>query len=229
MRRKTLRASALVLLVSLGASCDFYYNDVPSPDDALHLVPWFDAMIFQRSISPYQRGDIPRYTVPGTVPITGGEESWQVGDPMQLAYGFDQAVADKVVNPLGQPATAVGDTLYHTYCSLCHGPVGAGDGLVGVKLGAPSLLTDRAKGYTDGYIYSIIRYGRGVMPLYGDKVRGTNRWQIVNFVRQLQGSGPAPAAGGPQYWRVPSSGKRSRRGRSRHAIASSSASAPCSP
>ena len=199
MRRKTLRASALVLVVALGASCDFYYNDVPSPDDALHLVPWFDAMIFQRSISPYQRGDIPRNTVPGTVPVSGGEESWQVGDPLQLAYGFDQGVADKVVNPLaGQPATAVGDTLYHTYCSVCHGPVGAGDGLVGVKIGAPSLLTDRAKGYTDGYIYSIIRYGRGVMPLYGDKVRGENRWQIVNFVRQLQGSGPAPAPGGAQ-------------------------------
>ncbi len=199
MRRKTLRASALVLLVGLGASCDFYYNDVPSPDDALHLVPWFDAMIFQRSISPYQRGDIPRNTVPGTVPVSGGEESWQVGDPLQLAYGFDPAVADKVVNPLaGQPATAVGDTLYHTYCSVCHGPIGAGDGLVGVKMGALSLLTDRAKAYTDGYIYSIIRYGRGVMPLYGDKVRGENRWQIVNFVRQLQGSGPAPAPGGAQ-------------------------------
>jgi mono/diheme cytochrome c family protein len=117
-------------------------------------------------------------------------EKLAAGDPLQLAYGFDQAVADKVVNPLaGQPATAVGDTLYHTYCSVCHGPVGAGDGLVGVKLGAPSLLTDRAKGYTDGYIYSIIRYGRGVMPLYGDKVRGENRWQIVNFVRQLQDPG----------------------------------------
>jgi mono/diheme cytochrome c family protein len=65
-------------------------------------------------------------------------------------------------------------------------------------MGALPLLTDRAKAYTDGYIYSIIRYGRGVMPLYGDKVRGESRWQIVNFVRQLQGSGPAPASGGAQ-------------------------------
>ena len=196
MPRNRLRILALASLLWAAPACDYYYNDVPSPDDLMHLVPWFDAMIVQRSVHPYERGDIPRYTIPGTVPVGGGEASWAVGDPLQLAYGFDPAVADKQVNPLaGQPATAVGDTLFHTYCSVCHGQAGAGDGLVGVKMGAPPLTSDRAKAYTDGYIYSIIRYGRGVMPLYGDKVRGLNRWQIVNFVRQLQGPG-APAPGG---------------------------------
>ena len=37
-------------------------------------------------------------------------------------------------------------------------------------MGAPSLLTARARGYSDGYLYSIMRYGRGVMPRYGDKI-----------------------------------------------------------
>ena len=54
-------------------------------------------------------------------------------------------------------------------------------------MGAPSLLTPRARGYTDGYIYSIIRYGRGVMPRYGDKVVvPAERWAIVSHVRKLQ-------------------------------------------
>lgn len=197
MRRN--RPGRWALLAALAISgCDFYYNDVPSPDDLMHIVPWFDAMIRPGSVRPYQRWDVPRYSVPGTVPVTGGEANWQVGDPMLLAYGFDQAVADRVVNPLaGQDATAVGDTLFHTYCSVCHGAAGAGDGLVGVKLGAPSLLTDRARAYTDGYIYSIVRYGRGVMPMYGDKIRGISRWEVVNSVRGLQRAALAPPDGGP--------------------------------
>jgi len=47
-------------------------------------------------------------------------------------------------------------------------------------------------------LYSIIRYGRGVMPRYGDKVRRDARWEIVNYVRQLQAAAVAvtPAAPG---------------------------------
>jgi hypothetical protein len=62
-------------------------------------------------------------------------------------------------------------------------------------MGAPSLLTDRARAFSDGYLYSIIRYGRGVMPRYGDKIfnQGT-RWAVVNYVRMLQSQGRAAAA-----------------------------------
>jgi mono/diheme cytochrome c family protein len=193
MRRSRL-ARLAALLAALGTTgCDFYYNDIPGPDDFMHLVPWFDAMITQPAVYPYQRADIPRNTVPGTVPVTGGEADWSAEWSV-----LNTATADKLVNPLaGQPASAVGDTLFHTYCAVCHGQVGAGDGKVGVQLAALSLLTDRAKGYSDGYIYSIIRYGRGVMPKYGDKVHGPKRWEIVNYVRQLQsGGGTAPAAPG---------------------------------
>jgi mono/diheme cytochrome c family protein len=174
--------AALAALTLLVSGCQLWYNDIPSPDDLLHAVPWFDAMIKQRNVHPYARVDVPRYTVEGTVPITGGESDWLA----DWSTG-NTKTADRLVNPLaGRGASAVGDTLYHTYCAVCHGPTGAGDGLVGRKMGALSLLTDRAKAYTDGYLYSIIRYGRGVMPRYGDKVRGEGRWHIVNFVRQLQ-------------------------------------------
>src|SRR5207248_11678913 len=43
---------------------------------------------------------------------------------------------------------------------------------------------------TDGYIYAVIVsgqvMGRGLMPVYGDKVRGTDRWDVVNYIRTLQ-------------------------------------------
>lgn len=192
MRRNRFGMFAAVLALLGTTGCDFYYNDVPSPDDLLHLVPWFDAMIKQPTVFPYARADVPRNTVPGTVPITGGEADWSA------EWGvLNLATADKLVNPLaGQPASPVGDSLFHTYCAVCHGQAGAGDGRVGMQLGAPSLLTDRAKAYSDGYLYSIIRYGRGVMPKYGDKVHAPRRWEIVNYVRQLQ-SGTVAAAAAP--------------------------------
>jgi mono/diheme cytochrome c family protein len=186
MRRKILGATLLLL----ATGCDYYYNDVPSPDDLMHLVPWFDAMIKQPSIHPYQRADIPRYTVAGTVPITGGEADWSA----EWAVA-NTTTADKLVNPLaGQPAPERGDTLYHTNCAVCHGNIGAGDGPVGPKVAAPSLLTPRAMAYTDGYLYSMIRYGRGVMPRYGDRIRGAVRWEVVNYVRQLQAEAKVQAA-----------------------------------
>ena len=190
MRRSRLGvlAAAAVLLGATG--CDYWYNDVPSPDDLMHVVPWFDAMIKQPTVYPYQRADVPRNTVPGTVPVTGEEADWTAEWKV-----LNTATADKLVNPLaGQPASAVGDSLYHTYCAVCHGPTGAGDGKVGVQMGALPLITDRARAFSDGYLYSIIRYGGTIMPRYGDKVRGVNRWEIVNYVRQLQTAAAAPPA-----------------------------------
>jgi mono/diheme cytochrome c family protein len=208
--RRDLRLALAAALTLATAGCDFYYNDVPSPDDLMHAIPWFDHMIYARYVHPYSRADVPRYTVDGTVPVTGGEPDWSA----EWAGG-KTGTADALKNPTqpGAPAAhrtgaeipripstldAKGDTLFQTYCATCHGITGAGDGPVGRRMGAPPLLTDRAKGYTDGYIYSIIRYGRGLMPRYGDKVYDPMaRWAIVNHVRKLQGVAAAPA-GGPK-------------------------------
>lgn len=189
MRRPELRTVlALAAVLGLGA-CQWYYNDVPSPDDLMHAVPWFDAMITSPAVHPYESAAVPRLTPAGTVPVTGGEADW--GAEWRVG---NTRTADALVNPTGGAVTATGDTLYHTFCTPCHGPAGAGDGLVGRKLGAPALLTDRARGFSDGYLYSIIRYGRGVMPRYGDKIYvPEQRWEIVNYVRRLQSQ-----AGGAQ-------------------------------
>jgi mono/diheme cytochrome c family protein len=98
---------------------------------------------------------------------------------------------------LPREAAAAGDTLYQYYCTVCHGATGAADGPVSRQMAAPSLLTARARAYSDGYLYSIIRYGRGLMPRYGDKVYSPlRRWAIVSHVRALQRA--APVAGDPK-------------------------------
>ena len=199
------RAGLAALALSTGA-CDFYYNRLPSPDDLWHVIPWFDHMIHARYIRPYETQRVPRYTPEGTVPIGGGEPDWSA----EWVAG-KTTTANALKNPLTaggaahRPGPAVpiiprqmdaaGDTLYQNFCSVCHGPTGNADGTVSRLMGAPSLLTARARAYSDGYIYSILRYGRGVMPRYGDKVYvPEERWAIVSHIRKLQAQAPAPPA-----------------------------------
>ena len=204
---RNLRLALLTGVTLAVGGCEYYYNRVPSPDDLMHAVPWFDHMIGSKAVYPYQMAGIPRNAVPGTVPVGGAEGNWEA----EFKSG-NAATADALVNPFAGGAAgtaqapgpsvprlpgsvaARGDTLYHTFCAVCHGGVGDGKGPVGPRVGAPSLLTPQAQGRSDGYLYSIIRYGRGVMPRYGDKVyRPADRWAIVNYVRTLQSSAPGTA------------------------------------
>jgi hypothetical protein len=41
----------------------------------------------------------------------------------------------------------------------------------------------QARNYTDGYLYALAASGRGLMPPYGDKIRGEDRWHLVNYLR----------------------------------------------
>ena len=201
MARKHLMLTLLLL-----GGCNWYYNTLPSPDDLMKAIPWFDHMIKGRAIFPYARADVPRYSVPGTIPITGGEADWEKDwktNPSLTSF----PTADRLVNPVPRDSLlARGDTLFHTFCAVCHGGSGAGDGPVNPKFGGsiPPLISAKARSFTDGYIYSVIRYGRGNMPRYGDKLyHREDRWAVVNYLRTLQSAAgplpvvPAPSAGPP--------------------------------
>ena len=193
-KRTVLNALTALSVLTSVTGCNWYYDKVPSPDDLMKAIPWFDHMVKSPAVHPYARADLPRNTVPGTVPITGGEADWS-----KEFLANNPATADRLVNPTTPDATlARGDTLFHTFCAVCHGNTGAADAPIGRRVGALSLLTDKARGYSDGYLYSIIRYGRGLMPRYGDKVyRHEDRWAIVNYVRQLQREGLSSSPSSP--------------------------------
>jgi hypothetical protein len=94
-----------------------------------------------------------------------------------------------------------GRKYYQINCAVCHGDTGAGDGPA-TKLGVPgiSLVMDITKGRSDGYIFGMIRNGRGLMPSY-NRIEEPDRWDVVNYIRGLQGSagqvetGPLAAPG----------------------------------
>jgi mono/diheme cytochrome c family protein len=161
-------------------------------DRALGIIPWFNMMRESVAYDPYQ---LPRLPAAGTVPVVNPR-----GD---VPAPFDQTeletVAGALTNPL-QPTPEVmlrGNVLYQRHCMACHGPEGAGNGPVvgpGKFPFAPAVVGPQASGFSDGYLYGIIRVGRGLMPAYGDRMTHADRWAVVLYMRQLQQGGQVPAA-----------------------------------
>jgi mono/diheme cytochrome c family protein len=114
------------------------------------------------------------------------------------------ALVRNLVNPVPADSASLarGEVLFDRFCSVCHGPQGMSAGSPMVQRMPPMALMNAfnlANGpsvqYVDGYIYGMIRVGRGLMPPYGHQVSHFDRWNLVNYVRQLQrdaGMTPAP-------------------------------------
>lgn len=188
----SLLASCLLLV---GCSVEDWRR-APGPDDIVASVPWFTGMYDHVAIPPLKswcaedRPDC-RQPVEGTVPVTGGDP---VVPPAQLAQtpANIRALGRRFQNPVLQTAESLerGRDRYDIFCALCHGIQGAGDGPIDSVMGGfiPSLVTEQVRRYTDGYIFAVILNGRGLMTRYRHRVRGDDRWHIVNYIRLLQGT-----------------------------------------
>jgi mono/diheme cytochrome c family protein len=120
----------------------------------------------------------------------------------QVSYGGLPATIDSMAalaNPVAATDTSVanGRMYYQINCAVCHGDRGMGDGPA-TRYGMPgiSIVTDMTKSRTDGYLFGMIRNGRGLMPPY-NRIEEHDRWDVVNYVRGLQGAGGRSVAVGP--------------------------------
>lgn len=92
-------------------------------------------------------------------------------------------------NPVPADARSLhnGRMYYAINCAVCHGDLGKGDGPVSKKgLYVVPLVGPSAEGRSDGYIWGMMRNGRGGMPSY-NRIEEMDRWDVVNYVRGLQG------------------------------------------
>jgi mono/diheme cytochrome c family protein len=171
--RPKLRAALVVFATAAATS---------ACDDQVKYVPWFETMTRQPSVETYEAQ--PLAPVAGTVPAGS-------------ARHLDLLAADTLLTkPLAGTAEDLeqGEILFLQYCVMCHGETGAGDGpVVGPNRLPPlptlNLLSERALGLSDGYIYGMIANGRGVMPSYR-RVQHEDRWYLVEYVRKLQEDAP---------------------------------------
>jgi|GEM_PF-1336645 len=86
-----------------------------------------------------------------------------------------------------------GSKVYLTYCNACHGPKGAGDGLVPQRgfPPPPSMLTGKSLQMKDGQLFHILTYGQGSMAPFAAQLSRDLRWDVINYVRDLQSNAPA--------------------------------------
>lgn len=104
-------------------------------------------------------------------------------------YAADpEAAGVNLKNPLPRTAAVMqaGKNLFNTYCIVCHGPSGEGDGYVVPKFPRPpTLQSDKIKNYPDGRIFHIITMGQNLMPSYASQIEPEERWQIIHYLRAL--------------------------------------------
>jgi len=188
-------------------------------DDAMVAV-FGRSMRDQASFDPYENTRTPPE---GSVSFSSGNfapdpNTVMYGSP--LAHDYDvpdfentiffnaeqiAAVLDPMENPIGagEENPERGEELYLRVCAPCHGEQGLGAEAYlaeeWLALPAYNLAMDPVQSYSDGYIYGMIRVGRGQMPAYGHQLTHFDRWHIVNYVRQLQAEyNAAQGAGGEE-------------------------------
>jgi mono/diheme cytochrome c family protein len=203
--RKLLLLGTLALL-STSTAC--------TPLDNVMVAIFGRSMRDQRSFDPYENTLLPpENSVPFAAGnLTAGPYDFNVGQP-ELGVSIPDFTAIEVAqnapvvanlsNPVASDSTSLarGQVMYERVCAVCHGDAGIGAQAYIVDkhpiLPAYNISGERVAAFSDGYIYGMIRLGRGLMPAYGHQVGNFDRWHIVNYVRELQRqAGTFPVSGG---------------------------------
>ncbi len=111
--------------------------------------------------------------------------------PFHYAAGPEEAerAGRELANPIPPTpqALARGEELFQTFCAVCHGVAGKGDGPLVPKIpNPPAYSSDRVRAFAAGRIYHVITRGAGLMPSYASQVTPEERWLIVHHVQRLQ-------------------------------------------
>jgi mono/diheme cytochrome c family protein len=173
------------------------------------------ALLLARAVSSQGRGfeympDMARslpYNSFAPNPVTRDRKTLQVPVRGTIPRGFERlqygATPEEAVragrelrNPVPRtPETqAQGRVLYETFCLVCHGEQGQGDGPLVPRIpNPPSYTSDRVRAMAPGHILHVITNGSGRMPPYAAQIPLEQRWSIVHYVGALQqGGAPRP-------------------------------------
>ncbi len=176
-----------ILLIAAGVLL-FVAANLPAKSTLFTLV--YD-MFNQISIKPQEKGGMSEFVV-GAVSIDGSE----IEDPNDR---FSRIIKDVIsetatINPIKPDAASLADGQFkfNTFCAVCHGTNREinKEGFAKTKVNelgmiAPAVIA-LTPFFSDGYIYHKAKYGGSVMPAMGYAVNAGERWNIVNYIRELE-------------------------------------------
>lgn len=110
--------------------------------------------------------------------------TWETAPPVELP---PESAAPQLA--------ASGAEIYAGICAQCHGPNGQGD--IGPSLRDPGFQASTS----DESLHDTINLGHGTTAMigWGDILTADQIRQLIAFIRQLGGAGPAPAGGLPSF------------------------------
>ncbi len=139
-----------------------------------------------------------RPLVEGTVPHTAGPED----ELLETGLVGGKAV-DSFPFPVTREVLLRGEDRFNNFCSPCHGRTGSGNGMV-VQRGfpaPPSYHTDSVRVLPAGFYVDVMTRGFGRMYPFAARIHPRDRWAIAAYIRALQYSQHAAAAGLPEEQR----------------------------
>jgi mono/diheme cytochrome c family protein len=195
-KTSTLRAAAiclpLIAFCLLSVGCRYDMQDQP------RLKSFKESDFFQNQMGS-------RQPVPGTVArgYLREDKALYTGKKDEVSTEAPQTVTDADGNvlvasfpndidyfpvPVNQELLDRGQDRFKIYCSVCHGPLGNGDGMI-VRRGfskPPSYHDDRLRNAPVGHFFDVATNGSGKMNGYAAQVSVADRWAIVAYIRTLQ-------------------------------------------
>ena len=139
---------------------------------------WRTDMWYQPSIRPQQA---PRPEPERSVPLGAA--------PRYESRDDTEDLPDPV--PPSPSSLARGRDLFAVRCAPCHGADGHGGGPVSRFFPpAPDLAYVKVRERSDGFLWGTISYGGKAMPAAREGLTTVDRWNLVNWVREIQRTSP---------------------------------------
>lgn len=189
MSKTSLLLTLMLTVVIVGSGCRSDMQDQP------RYKPYKESAFFadKRASRDFEAGTVARGYLKADKPLYTGLVDGTTNGPAPS----DSTITPNSVTEFPIPVTKAvldrGEERYKVFCGVCHGPLGAGDGMI-VRRGfvtpgqapLPNFNDDRLRNAPVGHFFYVISNGVGRMSSYASSIPVKDRWAIVAYIRALQ-------------------------------------------